>query len=148
MLNFDDRFSGKTENVEYMERKCACAVIRNAEGKFAFVEVSPSGHLYLLGGGMDEGEIPEQTIIRESMEEAGAAVRVGKKIGEAGDYMFARLEKIYIHKTTEFFEAALEEIKKPGIEPDHKLVWLTLEEAKPHLRQQGHIWAIEQILAR
>lgn len=141
MVNFGE----KIEGVEYRERPSACGVIRNEEGKFAFVEVS--GKYFLLGGGKDEGETSQQTIVREAMEEAGARVSIGRKIGEAGDYLFGK-DNVYYHKVTDFFEAKIEGVDRPGIETAHRLVYLTFEEAKPRIRQKSHAWAIEQMVRK
>jgi len=80
------------------------------------------------------------------MEEIGARVKIGRKIGEAADYIFGRNEQAWFHKTGTYYEASIEAMEKPGIEPDHKLVWQTLEEARATIRQLSHIWAIEQTL--
>ncbi len=141
MLNFGE----KIEGVEYQERPSAYAVIRNSEGKFAFVEVR--GKLFLLGGGRDAGETPQETIVREAMEEAGAVVNVGRKIGEAGDYLLGK-ENVSLYKVGEFFQATIEGVPQHGTEADHKLVWLTFEEAKSRIRHESHAWAIEQILQK
>ena len=138
MLNFGE----KIEGAEYQERPSAYAVIRNSEGKFAFAEVN--GKLFLLGGGKDAGETPQETIVREAIEEVGAKVIVGRKIGEAGVYLFGK-DNVYYHKVTEFFEAEIERVDGHGIEADHVLVWFTFEEAKPRIRQQSHAWAIGQL---
>ncbi len=139
MLNFGE----KVEGVEYRELPCARAVIRNDEGKFAFVEVN--GQYFLLGGGMEKDETPEQTIIRECLEEAGARVTISRKIGTAGDYLFAKKEQAYFHKVGEFFEAKIEAIVQDGVETDHKLVWSTLEAARPFIKQKSQEWAVEQL---
>jgi 8-oxo-dGTP diphosphatase len=146
MLNFEDKFFERDKNVTYTERPCAYAVIRDQEGKIAFVEVREN--LFLIGGGMDQGETPEQTIIREAMEEIGARVTIGRKIGEAADYIFGRNEQAWFHKSGTYYEARIEAMEKAGIEPDHRLVWRTLEEARPTIRQQSHIWAIERALSK
>ena len=142
MLNFGEKLDG----VEYIELPGARAIIRNAEGKFAFVDVN--GQYFLPGGGLEAGETPEQAVIRECIEEIGARVTVGRKIGTAGDYVFGRKEQKYFHKVADFFEATIEKMEGTGIEADHKLVWRTLEEARTFIKQKAQEWAIQQLLAK
>jgi 8-oxo-dGTP pyrophosphatase MutT (NUDIX family) len=54
------------------------------ENKVALIERHRAGSDYFVfpGGGMDEGETPEQAAIREAMEELGIEVAIQKKISE------------------------------------------------------------------
>jgi 8-oxo-dGTP diphosphatase len=96
---------------------------------------------------MHEGETPEQTIVREAMEEIGARLKIVRKIGQTGDYIFGKKEQAWFYKLATYYEATIEAIEKASIEPDHELVWLTLEEARPTIRQQGSAWAVEQVVS-
>ena len=138
-------FGEKIEGVDYHELPCARAVIHNKKEEFAFVALGTEEY-FLLGGGMEKGETPQQTIMRECIEEAGAKVIVGRKIGTAADYLFAKKEQAYFHKVVEYFEARIEAFVRVELEPDHKLVWSTLEEARPYIRQKSQGWAVEQVV--
>jgi 8-oxo-dGTP diphosphatase len=54
------------------------------DGKVALIERHRAGMDYFVfpGGGMDEGETPEQAAVRESMEELGIEVAIRQKISE------------------------------------------------------------------
>jgi len=137
-------FGEKLEGVKYRELTCARLVIKNADGKFAFVEVGDQ--YFLIGGEIKKGESENQALIREAQEEIGAEVMIGKRIEMAGDYLYARRIDEYIHKTNSFYEVQIIGEPKNGIEPDHKLTWATIEEADQKIRQRSHFWALEQII--
>jgi len=54
------------------------------DNKVALIERHRAGLDYFVfpGGGMDEGETPEQAAIRETMEELGIEVRIKQKVAE------------------------------------------------------------------
>ena len=54
------------------------------DGKVALIERYRAGlHYYVFpGGGVDEGEIPEQAAVREAMEELGIHVTIKQKVAE------------------------------------------------------------------
>ena len=76
-------FGHKEANREYLDRPGAYVVIFRPGGQTASIE--GNGKLYLIGGGSEPGETPEETAIRETREEVGLQIRVGAKIGEAND---------------------------------------------------------------
>jgi 8-oxo-dGTP diphosphatase len=139
MLEFGEKIPG----VQYKDRIGAYAIIRNEKGLFALADVE--GLYFLPGGALEHGESPEEAAIREALEEIGASISVTRKIGEASEYLYQESNNTYFRKIQTFFEAKIERIVGNGIEPDHKLAWVTLQEAKIHMRQASHIWAIEQL---
>jgi len=54
------------------------------DGRVALIERHRAGMDYFVfpGGGMDEGETPEQAAIREAMEELGIEVAIKQKVSE------------------------------------------------------------------
>ena len=54
------------------------------DGKVALIERHRAGMDYYVfpGGGMDDGETPEQAAVREAMEELGIEVAIQQKIAE------------------------------------------------------------------
>ena len=54
------------------------------ENRVALIERYRAGFHYFIfpGGGVDEGESPRQTAIRESMEELGIEVVIKQKVAE------------------------------------------------------------------
>lgn len=54
------------------------------DGKVALIERHRAGLYYFVfpGGGVDEGEAPEQAAVREAMEELGIEVAIKQKVAE------------------------------------------------------------------
>lgn len=140
MLSFGEKIDG----VQYKDLPCARGIFRNAKGEFGFVNVN--GQYFLVGGGIEAGETPEQAVVREFKEEIGADVSVGKKIGEAADYLFSSRENMYFRKIQTFFVVQMVGEIKKGIEENHELVWATIEEAEPFILQKSQAWAVRQTL--
>lgn len=143
---FEDAFFKRPPSAPYSERRCAYLVIRNDEGKFAFVDVG--GSLFLVGGGIDEGESPEDALVREAREEIGAIVTIKQKIGDADDYVFGKRENAWVRKQCTFYEGVVEAIQYVPQEQDHLLGWYLPHEARPIARQQSFLWAIDQVAGR
>jgi 8-oxo-dGTP pyrophosphatase MutT (NUDIX family) len=59
-------------------------VVLIQDGKVALIERHRAGLNYFVfpGGGVDEGESPEQAAIREAMEELGVEVAIKQKVAE------------------------------------------------------------------
>lgn len=65
-----------------MRIRAGIVLIQN--GKVALIERHRAGLNYFVfpGGGVDEGETPEQAAIREAMEELGVEVAIKQKVAE------------------------------------------------------------------
>jgi len=59
-------------------------IILIEDGKLALIERYRDGRHYFIfpGGGIDEGETPEQTAVREAEEELGIIVEIKHKVAE------------------------------------------------------------------
>lgn len=73
--------SNETEPTEYTDRQTVKAVILNENDE---VLLFAGGEL--PGGGVEEGETNEETLVRELQEEIGATVIIEKEIGNAIAY--------------------------------------------------------------
>jgi 8-oxo-dGTP diphosphatase len=139
MLSFGEKIDG----VAYKDLPCARGIFQNEKGEFGFVNVN--GQYFLVGGGIEEGETPEQAVVREFREEIGAEIKIIRKIGEAEDYLFGKKEEAYFRKIQTFFVVEIIGDIKGGIEDNHKLVWATIDSAETFILQKSQAWAIRQI---
>jgi predicted kinase/diadenosine tetraphosphatase ApaH/serine/threonine PP2A family protein phosphatase/8-oxo-dGTP pyrophosphatase MutT (NUDIX family) len=131
-------FGERLPDVEYVPRPSAYAVIRNDAGRVAVVQTATGA--YLPGGGLIDNETPEYGMLREIQEEAGLAVNVKSRIGEATEYV-AGGEEGFIAKQGTFYLAQYVGDSGAGA---HALEWLSPQEAMGAIRHASHGWAIQQ----
>ncbi|MEP7346425.1 MAG: NUDIX domain-containing protein [Gemmatimonadaceae bacterium] len=127
----------------YISRPGAYVVLSDAQRRVAVVKTQ-SG-LFLPGGGTHQPESPEQTAIRETLEECALDIRVLAKIGEAHEFMFSENEGLHYRKEGIFFVASA--IGPRGAaESGTALLWMSVAEALATLKQLSHRWAVAQAL--
>lgn len=138
MIEFGEKIPG----VRYAERSGAYAVLLNG-GRIGLVRTS-TGY-FLPGGGIDDGEAPEETLRREVMEETGHAVTVRQFIGRAG--LYDRSPQVgFLHSTGYFYVAELGEQRAAKAAEDHELVWVPAREAGALLHLAHQAWAAGEAL--
>ena len=135
-------------------RRIARALLENDQGLFAFHHLLAHDkfglrdYLETPGGGIDEGETPEATAIREVEEECGLKSRIVMLIGEVKDAynLIQRSNHQYY-----FYAKVIGEGKQHRTPQEHTLIhqlhWLTLEDAKAwymRLPDQGISQLIKQ----
>jgi 8-oxo-dGTP pyrophosphatase MutT (NUDIX family) len=105
------------------------------------VVATPVG-LVLPGGGQEDGESAEAAAVRETVEECGLRVTLGRCIGVADELVFAAEDGVHYRKRCTFFlsEAAG---RCGGGEPDHELIWLPIGDAN-RLRFGSQRWAVAE----
>ena len=107
---------------------------KNCEGHFVdgkgniLAKNTGKGYIAFPGGGIDESEIPEEALIRETKEETGAIVEISEKIGSLNfiwgeDWATSEKQKLryekfqgeemhfFIGKINEFIEEISEKIE-------------------------------------
>lgn len=134
-------FGEKKEGVVYARRPGAYAVFTE-DGKVAVVDVA--GKYFLPGGGVDEGESPEDALRRELKEELGWEINDVKELGNALDHCFSEKANAYITKEETFFTAVRTGAAGHIEEVDHKIIWLSPHEARPRMFHPGQGCAISR----
>jgi 8-oxo-dGTP diphosphatase len=134
-------FGTRLNGIHYIERSGVYAVIENDHKQIAVIETS-AGY-FLPGGGIDPGETEINALKREIMEEIGHQVSVVTEIGEAVEYIKGRMDGTYFRIHGTFYKARIETKIGEGMEKDHRLIWLSPEEACKVLVRQGQVWAIQ-----
>jgi 8-oxo-dGTP diphosphatase len=140
------QFGEKRDGYTYTDRPGAYAIIFNAKNEIAVVE-TPTG-FFLPGGGIEKGESPEQALRREIQEEIGMKMKILRRLGEASQYLYSRIEKRAFNKIGNFFVAELVGPQGEATETEHWLVWLTHEKALKKLNHEFQRWMVEQALEK
>ena len=123
-------------------RPSAYALFQNDRGEFAVVR-TPEG-TYLPGGGMDPGETPQQTVIRETLEECGLAIVIGSRTAVAVQFAWSEKEQTYFEKHCTFVDAAVLGPDTSRLEADHELFWVDAERACAMLTHESHAWVVTE----
>ena len=115
--------------------------------KVALIERHRAGLEYFVfpGGGVDEGETPEQAAVREAMEELGVEVAIKQKVAEI--YIDTSLQIYFLVERVagEFGTGAGEEfIDSDQSDPYEGIyipIWMPIEE----LSQHGNVYPAELV---
>lgn len=133
---------GVREGAErYTVRPSAYGLVENGRGQLAVVRTSHG--VFLPGGGIEEGETPEQAVVREALEECGLAVRVGGWKACAVQFIYSEADRAHYEKLSTFVDATVEAVASSATEADHKLEWVALEAAPQILSPESHGWAVD-----
>ena len=137
------KFGIRLAGIDYIERPGVYAVIENKNKQIAVIETS-TGY-FLPGGGIDSSETELDALKREVFEEIGYEVSVLSEIGEAVEYIKAHMEGKYYQIHGKFYEVQIDSKIGEGIENDHRLVWLSREDASTLLTRQSQVWAVQSL---
>lgn len=134
-------FGVRDPSAIYIPRPSSYALIRRADGCFAFVEGQET-KLYLPGGGVETGESPKAALLREIAEEIGWEAQLGAVVSRAKQYLFAPGEG-HVVLASRYFTARLTAPRPTAGE--HALLWLHPAAAVPRLARESDIWVLSQI---
>lgn len=132
-------FGNRNDKIEYRCRPGVYALIFNAQGRFAAVKGRTK--FFLPGGGVEAGESPEETLMREVREECAREVLIGRYLGRAVQYATGPNEISWEFHCAYYeaqFGAALDN------EPEHELHWLDVADAPNLLAYEVHAWAVKE----
>ena len=136
------RTFGEKENVSYVDREGAYLI--PIRGQMIGVVKTEKGY-FLLGGGLDPGESPEQAIMHECLEEAGYTVKIKRKLCTAETYT-THPKLGYFHPIQAYYAGELTEKVSEPTESNHELLWMDYEDAIEKMFAEMKSWAIEQAI--
>lgn len=100
---------------------------------------------FLLGGGVNQHESHEDCIKRECIEEAGLNVIPKELICKSDFYQILDETQTGFHGIGYFYYMELGEVIAKPTEPDHHIIWLTIDEIREKLFLPHQIWAVGQV---
>jgi 8-oxo-dGTP diphosphatase len=112
MLEFGEKIPGH----EYTLRPGAYAVVMK-NNLYAIVK-NPKSY-FLLGGGIEGDETPEEALHREVYEEIGMSMRIDGKIGVAMQHIYVPEADVYISKEGHFYRVTLLDLVSESSETTH-----------------------------
>lgn len=120
-------YGEKKPDQTYIVRPGVYGITFDALNRIALVKV-PYGY-HLPGGGIDPGEDHETCLKREFLEETGYDVYVESLIEISTQYTFSEKHENYYALIGHFYVATMLDNRTTPQEPDHELVWLSVDEA-------------------
>ncbi len=124
-------------------------VIMTREEELVTVRITGWGKYFLPGGGIDEGEHPEEALIRELKEETGYFVADLEKICEAAEFIYSPVAGAYLNKQGIYYSARItDQDISLIIEDDLEIVYLPISEAINLLHLESQQWAVQQWINR
>jgi 8-oxo-dGTP diphosphatase len=134
-------FGSPLPGLPLVVRPSAYGLVWDSRGRVAVVR-APDG-VFLPGGGIDEGESPEEALIREAREECGWTIRIASWRGRAIQFALSGSGQAFYEKRSDFFDIVIERAGAPPLEPGHETLWLPPQDAKAMLKHESHAWALE-----
>jgi 8-oxo-dGTP diphosphatase len=139
-------FGTPIEGLPYRDRLGAYGVaLRDGT---VLIECAPLGH-FLPGGGIEEGETPEEALRREYLEETGFDILSCTKIGIAAEYVGPEDKQRHIRRVGHFYIVELGnrgEATHPDGD-DHYVDWIPFTVARERMYMRSQWWAIEQAIS-
>lgn len=138
-------FGQRDDTLEYRKRKGAYGIIKNSDEKFLVVK-DEDGNLYLIGGKIEEGEEPNEALLREAIEEIGYKIRVNELVGMAERHWVSEKYPDWSqHNIGVFYKCdLLEQIALPT--EDEPSLWVTLNDLEKYLFHKHHLYMIKKSL--
>ncbi len=115
------------KNKKYIQRPGAYGIIKNDNNLIAVVKTK-TGY-FLPGGGIENGESPEECLKRECLEEIGAEISVFDNFVNGNYYFYSTIANAEMESLGYFFICKIDKFLKVKTEADHKLIWLKMEKA-------------------
>lgn len=140
MAHFALQFGRTEPHKTYAERPSVYGICVRQDNRIAIVKIGAEAPFKydLPGGGVESGEGDAEALIREFEEETGLTVWPNRSLGRAGQFWIN--DGRPTNSLSTFFEVELTATDGTPSEPDHALVWLTLEDALGRVRHDSHAW--------
>jgi 8-oxo-dGTP diphosphatase len=135
------QFGKPLPNRTPQDRPGAYGVAMN-EGRLLVIEWQR--HLYLPGGTLQDGELPEDALRREVLEETGYEMVRGVPLAQAKQYVNS--PEGYFNKICAFFALEVGPRVRNYYSPGHSPEWVPIDDAVPAIAEEASVWAVQRYL--
>lgn len=138
-------FGERNNELAYSRRVGAYAVILNQNGEYLVVQ-SSDGDLFLIGGGIEQGEDSIDALRREAVEEIGFSLNVGEFIGKAEKHWVSpQYSALSQHNIGYFYVCTLADRITVPLEKE-PMRWVSLEVVEEKLFHEHHLYMLKKTL--
>ncbi len=138
-------FGQSKKGISYEHRPGAYGILQNSSGELGVVKTKRG--LFLIGGGFEAAETPEECLKREFLEETGYDVVIGNRLCVVASYTRAFGDGRPFHPIAHCYLCSLGAYKQPPMERDHSLIWLSPKEAEHLLLSEHQRYAVSRALS-
>lgn len=142
MAHFSLQFGRTQPGQTYKERPSVYGLCQRSDAKIAVVRVGAAAPyaFYLPGGNIQSGESEPEALIRCFDEETGLTVWPMRQLGRAGQFAIGRDGPA--NSLCSFFEVELTATDGEPSDTEHRLIWMTVDDALLKMRHDSHAWFI------
>lgn len=139
-------FGENGNRLKYQRRDGCYAVIIDDNKQQVVVIITTKGSYFLPGGGIEEGETPEECLRRELLEETGYEINIGSCIGKAQRYFISPQNEPLLSNGIFFIAEFIEKVQEP-MDDDHDLRWISLDEVDNLFFHEHQSWAVKKAIS-
>lgn len=134
------QFGNRIQPFEYFDRPGAYAVICNDKNEIGVVE--NNGLYFLPGGGIENGESQNETVLREVREETGIEVEIERFLGCANEYQISFNKTMKSNQIGYFFKCKRVADQHDQSDLSHEFKWIDISTVEHKISRRSHLWAL------
>lgn len=140
-----ESFGKRNNSLTYSHLVGGYAVIQNQNGEYLVVQSSDK-YLFLVGGGIENGEAPIEALKREALEEIGFNLSIGEFIGKAEKHWVSpQYPDLSQHNIGYFYACTLAKKVAEPLETE-PMRWVSLETIEKKLFHEHHLYMLKKTL--
>lgn len=112
---------------KYIKRPGAYGIFKNVNNLIALIKTKKG--YFLPGGGIENGESPDECLKRECLEEIGAEISELDNFAHGTYHFYSTTLNVNMKIEGYFFTCKIDKFLETKTEDDHELIWMKTEEA-------------------
>ncbi len=133
---FNEENVSQEKRISFRKKRNVRVIVFDKNRKIALLYSRELRYYEIPGGGIEEGEKKEESVIRECKEEVGCDVRIIKEVGKTIEF---RKQKKLINETYCYIAEVIGEKGEPDFQKEEKecdfiVIWVTLDDAREKIK--------------